>query len=58
MIAWAPHGTAATLNAIYMANSAKVADELSEIVRDTVAWTYVKNHVHSWDGHCSILCHV
>lgn len=53
MIAWAPHGTAATLNAIYTANSAKVADKLSEIVRDTVAWTYVKNHVHSWDGHAA-----
>jgi hypothetical protein len=50
MIAWAPHGTAATLNAVYTANSVKVADKLSEIVRDTVTWTYVKNHVHNWDG--------
>jgi hypothetical protein len=48
MIAQAPHGTAATPNAIYTANNAKLADELSEIVHDTVAWAYVKNHVRAF----------
>jgi hypothetical protein len=50
MIAQAPHGTATTLNPIYTAKSVKVAEKMSKIVCDTVAWTYVKKHVCSHDG--------
>lgn len=50
MIARAPHVTNGNPDPIFILNSGMVLDDLADMFRDTLSWTYMKDFVRTRDG--------
>jgi len=50
MIARAPHERNGQLDPVFIINSGKVLDDLADMFRETMSWTYMKDFVQPRDG--------